>query len=584
MTTSTIVNNALNSISNSSNTQGNNTMNISSVEFKITWGSTCASVGGFFNATLSIPVSDITATSVVNALDLFSHYAPHDAKVHFQDTFDFVSEEYKKENTSTALLSVEQFVAIITEVYASKEGIKEFVEVTSYVLNPTATQGTNIMTNQITFEQAVYNRIGTCRTWNYKRLNEVVSGMWTKDTTALRSETTGEFLDLFFKAFHSDLTARRFSFFDTHIVEGIYNRTWNSFTQPATDYIKDVIAPALDLAPVVETEEEAVQPKPSIYTVNTYTDGSCKVGARTGGWGVFISIEGYSKFDKEVSGNQSDTTSSQMELKAMIEALKAVNTNKEGYIYNFYTDSRYVLQAIANRTKYAVEGFKKAANVEMLQELYTVMAEKGIILSVCTKVVTSNKDIQSGDVVHSAKEGTINFIWVKGHSGDGGNDKADKLATSARKVLDKAAKKSSGPTVAEETIEAVVEAEEVVALQVTEEMIKEAKTFEDIKTIISYSKTLELGGTCSEEFAHYTKVLLNGKSLFEIESPERVASREFCIKAAVRNLVPHLIAEGVYVVSDSEVDSSSNSVEDSNADSLADSTHESSKSNSVTKK
>ena len=62
MTTSTIVNNALNSISNSSNTQGNNTMNISSVEFKITWGSTCASVGGFFNATLSIPVSDITAS------------------------------------------------------------------------------------------------------------------------------------------------------------------------------------------------------------------------------------------------------------------------------------------------------------------------------------------------------------------------------------------------------------------------------------------------------------------------------------------------------------------------------------------
>ena len=155
--------------------------------------------------------------------------------------------------------------------------------------------------------------------------------------------------------------------------------------------------------------------------------------------------------------------------------------------------------------------------------------------------------MSSGDVAHVANGGTVVFKWVKGHSDHPGNDKADKLALDARKLLDKTGKESTDVSGSKPVQKAVVEASEPpVARVVTEAMIREAKTFEDIKHILSLSETLELGGTCGEDFTYYTAVLHNGKSVFEIVSPERVSSREGYIKDAARQLVKYLEEEGIY--------------------------------------
>ena len=64
--------------------------------------------------------------------------------------------------------------------------------------NSNNNQGTNM---NITFEQAVYDRINSCKTWNATRLNTVVRDMWSKDKTLVKGETTGDFIAKFFANF-----------------------------------------------------------------------------------------------------------------------------------------------------------------------------------------------------------------------------------------------------------------------------------------------------------------------------------------------------------------------------------------------
>ena len=532
------------------NTKGT-TMNNSIVNFKVTYGSTCASVGGFFTDIISVPVNEILVTPVCRAIELFNSYAKTvgDIGIHFEDTLIFCQEDYYENNKSTGQVLIKSgldFCKIISSVYpvSKEEQIKEFLQVNSFSfsnLTTNTSKGINTMNTNITFEKAVFDRITICKTWNVTRLRTVVREMWTKED-AIKSETTGEFLKKFFSNFEADLRAKRFNFFDTSIVLGIYNRTWESHIAPKVDYIKDVI--------------EAVE-KP-IYQVFVYTDGSCNVAAKTGGWGVHMLVKGYPKYSKDFSGAEEGTTNNLMELRAMIQAIKSIDFTKEGFVFNIITDSKYVLQTLANQEKYEKENYKKVSNPEMVKELYQTVEDKGIEFNSFTQPVMSNTSIQSGDIVHTANGGKINFIWIKGHSDNMGNDKADKLALNARKELDKAAKKESEvitPEVIQEPSIESVASSSVELKVVTKQMIEEAKTFDDIKHIISLSEDLKLGGTCGEDFTYYTKVLHKGKSVFEIVSPERVSSREGYIKSAARQLVQYLKAEGIYSDSNSSVDS-----------------------------
>ena len=80
-----------------------------------------------------------------------------------------------------------------------------------------------------------------------------------------------------------------------------------------------------------------------------YTDGACSGNPGVGGWGAILM---YNKYEKKISGGNKDTTNNQMEIRAVIEALKIIKKPSE-IIINTY--SKYVMDGI---TKW-IFGWKK---------------------------------------------------------------------------------------------------------------------------------------------------------------------------------------------------------------------------------
>lgn len=161
-------------------------------------------------------------------------------------------------------------------------------------------------------------------------------------------------------------------------------------------------------------------------TVNVWTDGACTVNTRKGGWGVVLqcpSAKDGCIVSKELSGSDTDTTNNLMELQAMIEALKALQI-REGFEYNIHTDSKYVMLSILNRKEYEAKNFKKVKNVEKLQELYTILDEKGL------SIVHADGDKSNFTTMSCTKP--VHFIKVEGHSDNVGNNRADELAVQAK--------------------------------------------------------------------------------------------------------------------------------------------------------
>ncbi|MDD1606738.1 MAG: ribonuclease HI [Methylococcaceae bacterium] len=136
-----------------------------------------------------------------------------------------------------------------------------------------------------------------------------------------------------------------------------------------------------------------------IETVIIYTDGACRGNPGIGGWGVILSYKGKVK---ELCGGDKDTTNNRMELMAAIQALEALT---KPCSVQLYSDSSYVLKGITEwMPNWKKRAWKTAArqpvkNVDLWQRLDTAIAQHD-----------------------------IEWKWVKGHSGDKGNDRADTLA------------------------------------------------------------------------------------------------------------------------------------------------------------
>ncbi|GAM20845.1 hypothetical protein SAMD00019534_040200 [Acytostelium subglobosum LB1] len=136
--------------------------------------------------------------------------------------------------------------------------------------------------------------------------------------------------------------------------------------------------------------------------VTLYTDGACRGNPGRGGWASYIPDQ-----DVELSGAKEYTTNNQMELKAVIEGLK--HLDKSGPTKaTVYTDSTYVKNGITDWVgKWKDNGWKTAdrkpvKNQELWQELDTLNSKH-----------------------------TVDYQWVKGHSGDKYNDKVDAMANKA---------------------------------------------------------------------------------------------------------------------------------------------------------
>jgi len=136
--------------------------------------------------------------------------------------------------------------------------------------------------------------------------------------------------------------------------------------------------------------------------INIYTDGACSGNPGPGGWGAYIDNAG---LVTELSGREEDTTNNRMELKAVIEALNSF-TNKTNL--NLYTDSKYVMDGSSKW----IENWKKNG------------------WKTAQKKAVKNQDlwIELDKLVHFHQ---IHWVWVKGHDGNLGNERADYLATSA---------------------------------------------------------------------------------------------------------------------------------------------------------
>ena len=134
-------------------------------------------------------------------------------------------------------------------------------------------------------------------------------------------------------------------------------------------------------------------------TVIIYTDGACRGNPGPGGWGVLIE---HGESSKQLYGGDIATTNNKMELTAAIMALKEI---KEPCEIILYTDSKYVLQGIEewihNWKKRGWRGANKkpVKNIELWKELDELRDEHN-----------------------------IKWSWVKGHSGNPGNETADMLA------------------------------------------------------------------------------------------------------------------------------------------------------------
>ena len=133
--------------------------------------------------------------------------------------------------------------------------------------------------------------------------------------------------------------------------------------------------------------------------VTLITDGACKKNPGPGGWAAILRM---GTVEKVLQGGELTTTNNRMELLGVIEGLRALH---ESVAITVVTDSKYVINAFAERwiEKWQRNGWKTNAGPVKNQDLW-----QALIPLVATHDVT--------------------WKWVKGHSGDVDNDRADGLA------------------------------------------------------------------------------------------------------------------------------------------------------------
>jgi len=133
--------------------------------------------------------------------------------------------------------------------------------------------------------------------------------------------------------------------------------------------------------------------------VEIYTDGACRGNPGPGGWGALLM---YGDKRKELYGGEAETTNNRMELMAAIKALKNLTRDCD---LTLYTDSQYVRKGITEW----IDNWK-ARN-------WNTAAKKPV------KNADLWKELDSEVTKHN-----IQWVWVKGHSGNEGNEIADQLA------------------------------------------------------------------------------------------------------------------------------------------------------------
>ena len=136
--------------------------------------------------------------------------------------------------------------------------------------------------------------------------------------------------------------------------------------------------------------------------VQIYTDGACRGNPGPGGWGALLRS---GRHQKEIRGGEPHTTNNRMELTAAIEALCAL---KQSSNVDLYTDSQYMRRGVTEwmpdwkRRGWRTAGKKPVKNEDLWRRLDDL-----------------------------AGKHRVRWHWVKGHAGNTGNERADRLANQA---------------------------------------------------------------------------------------------------------------------------------------------------------
>jgi ribonuclease HI len=134
--------------------------------------------------------------------------------------------------------------------------------------------------------------------------------------------------------------------------------------------------------------------------VEIYTDGACSGNPGPGGWGAVLTYGGRTR---ELRGGEATlTTNNRMELMAAIQALESLTRRS---VVRLHTDSSYLRNGIMSW----LPGWKRNG------------------WRTASKQPVKNEDLWRR-LDAAASKHDVHWLWVKGHAGNQGNERADALA------------------------------------------------------------------------------------------------------------------------------------------------------------
>ena len=140
-----------------------------------------------------------------------------------------------------------------------------------------------------------------------------------------------------------------------------------------------------------------------------YTDGACSGNPGPGGWGTVLYLADGSIH--EMGGGARQTTNNRMEMQAAIAGLTWLRDSGQTQPLAIYTDSEYVLKGITQW----IAGWKRRGWVNS--------AKKPVL----------NRDLweqldQLTTEVNQTLDRPLQWVYVRGHSGNVGNERCDTIA------------------------------------------------------------------------------------------------------------------------------------------------------------
>jgi ribonuclease HI len=140
--------------------------------------------------------------------------------------------------------------------------------------------------------------------------------------------------------------------------------------------------------------------------VELWTDGACSGNPGPGGWAALLRYNGR---ERELTGGETLTTNTRMELMAVLEGLRALKRPVEVVVH---TDSAYVQRAFDDGwlERWQRNGWRTSA-----------------------KKPVENRDLWEA-ILEAARPHTVRFERVRGHAGVELNERVDELAVEAARA------------------------------------------------------------------------------------------------------------------------------------------------------